>query len=272
MTTELPTCKTIRLNVEEESSVLEITLNRPHAHNAMTLAMVRELMSTFDAIAGKTQIRAVVLRGTGGNFCAGADIKDLTRAREDTNEFDGDPFFTLNRAFGRMITQVNAAPQVVITLLEGSVLGGGFGLACVSDIAIANCDAQFGLPETSLGLPPAQIAPFVVARIGLTQARRLILTGARFDGNEARAIGVVHFTTTSNEEMEDLLQQQLQQIMCCAPIANRVTKELILNVGLIEHETLLDNAAREFSVAMQCEEGSEGMQAFIEKRRASWAE
>jgi isohexenylglutaconyl-CoA hydratase len=269
MTIDLPDCNTIELH--QDSGVLRITLNRPDARNAMTLAMVEELMETFAAIDESTEIRAVVIRGAAGNFCAGGDIKDMSRIGKSAGESADDRIFNLNRTFGHMITQVNAAPQVVITLLEGAVLGGGFGLACVSDIAIADSGSQFGMPETSLGLPPAQIAPFVVARVGLTQARRLILTGARFDGDEARALGVVHFTTTSSEEMESVTEHQLQQIMRCAPAANRVTKDLILSVGRVEHEQLLDNAAREFAAAIQGEEGREGMRAFIEKRPARWA-
>jgi isohexenylglutaconyl-CoA hydratase len=269
MTINLPNCNTIELH--QDFGVLRITLNRPAARNAMTLAMVEELMQTFAAISESTEIRAVVLRGAAGNFCAGGDIKDMSRTPKSAGGTDGDHVYTLNRTFGHMITQINAAPQVVITLLEGAVLGGGFGLACVSDIAIADCGSQFGMPETSLGLPPAQIAPFVVARVGLMQARRLILTGARFDGNEARALGVVHFTTTSSEEMESVTEHQLQQIMRCAPAANRATKDLILSVGRVEHEQLLDNAAREFAAAIQSEEGREGMRAFIEKRPARWA-
>lgn len=266
----LPLCEHILLH--EDAGVLTITLNRPKARNAMNLALVQELMASFEAIADNREIRAVVLRGAEANFCAGGDIKDMAKAREAAATTDEDPFFKLNRTFGHMITQVNAAPQVVITLLEGAVLGGGFGLACISDIAIADANAQFGLPETGLGLPPAQIAPFVVSRIGLTQARRLVLTGARFNGEEARDLGVVHFTTASSEEMEVLLQQQLKQIKRCAPNANRVTKELILNVGLVEHETLLDKAAKDFSAAVQGEEGREGTLAFVEKRPASWAQ
>lgn len=269
----LPSCEHILL--DENAGVLTITLNRPKARNAMNLALVQELMATFEAIADNTEIRAVVLRGAEGNFCAGGDIKDMAEARkkearEAASSSESDPFFELNRAFGHMITQVNAAPQVVITLLEGAVLGGGFGLACISDIAIADAGAQFGLPETSLGLPPAQIAPFVVSRVGLTQARRLVLTGARFNGKEARELGVVHFTTDSNDEMETLLAKQLKQIKRCAPNANRATKELILSVGKVEHEALLDKAAVQFSAAVKGEEGREGTRAFVEKRPASW--
>jgi isohexenylglutaconyl-CoA hydratase len=252
--------------------VLTITLNRPQARNAMNLLMVRELMAVFDAISNKLEIRSVVLRGAEGNFCAGGDIKDMAQARDRSCSAELDPFFELNRAFGHLITQVNRAPQVVICLLEGAVLGGGLGLACISDIAIADHKAQFGLPETSLGIPPAQIAPFVVGRIGLTQARRLVLTGARFDGAQARELGVVHFCSGSEQAMNELLDQQLKQIKHCAPQANRTTKALILDVGIVEHDTLLDDAARQFSAAVQGDEGREGTRAFIEKRAASWAQ
>ncbi len=266
----LPICQEILLS--EVQGVLTITLNRPKVRNAMNLALVHEVMAVFEAIRDRSDIRVVVLRGSEGNFCAGGDIKDMAKAREAATAGQQDPFFELNRAFGRMITQVNRSPQVVVTLLEGAVLGGGFGLACISDIAIADRQAQFGLPETGLGLPPAQIAPFVVDRVGLTQARRLVLTGARFDGEDARALGVVHFTTDSPEAMQALLAQQLKQIQRCAPLANRVTKDLILNVAKSEREALLDLAAQRFSQAVRSDEGREGTLAFVEKRRASWVD
>ncbi len=265
---KLPDCREISLHLE--GGVLSITLDRPRARNAMNLQLVDEMTRTFDAIAQRPEVRIAVLRGADGNFCAGGDIKDMNNA--GVTPADGeDPLFKLNRAFGHMLTRVNHAPQVVISLLEGAVLGGGFGLACVSDIAIADVNAQFGMPETGLGLPPAQIAPFVVLRVGLMQARRLVLTGARFDGEQARELGIVHFTTHSKQEMQDLLAQQIKQIKGCAPHANRVTKQLILAVGEQDNETLLDKAAEYFSAAATGPEGHEGMRAFVEKRAPQWA-
>ncbi len=266
----LPECKELLLF--ESKGVLTITLNRPEVRNAMNLVMVDELMHTFNAIADKSHIRIVVIKGADSNFCSGGDIRDMVNARTKNTDKGQDAFYDLNRAFGRMISLIEKAPQVVITLLEGAVLGGGFGLACISDIAIADSNCQFGLPETGLGLPPAQIAPFVVKRIGLTQARRLVLTGARFNGKEAKKLGVVHFSTKSEAKMQQLLQQQIRQIKRCAPDANRITKELILDVGVIEHERLLDKAARTFATAVKSEEGQEGTSAFIEKRPANWVD
>lgn len=264
-----PTTETLLL--QHQDGVLQITLNRPQVRNAMSLQMVQELASIFDRIAGNTAVRAVILRGADGHFCAGGDIKDMISARSRLAESADDPFYALNRAFGRLLMQVESAPQVVIVLLEGAVLGGGFGLACVSDVALARETCQFGLPETSLGVIPAQIAPFVVKRIGLTQARRLALLGARFDGQEAWRLGLVHQLLEAQADAEAALSAIIQQVMRCAPEANAKTKALLLRVGEEPMNPLLDDAARDFSQAVQGAEGTEGTLAFMQKRKPRWA-
>ncbi len=163
------------------------------------------------------------------------------------------------------------APQVVVTVLQGAVQGGGFGLACVSDIAIADHKAQFGLPETSLGLLPAQIAPFVVQRIGLTQARRLALTAARFDGIQARRMGLVHFVEQDPQALAERLDEVLAHVLCCAPGANAATKQLLLASALQPSDELLDQAAEWFSEAVTGAEGTEGTIAFVQKRKPGWS-
>lgn len=266
--------ETETLLLEQRDHALHITLNRPKARNAMSLKMVKELMAVFESVANKEGVRAIVLRGSEGHFCAGGDIKDMAGARMAAGSKDNsnDPFYELNREFGRMITYANQIPQVLIVVTEGAVLGGGFGLACISDVALSSSDAKFGLPETGLGIPPAQIAPFVVTRIGLTQARRLALLGARFDGNEAKALGIVHEAHETTEALEAALETVLGQVKRCAPGANRITKELILGVGKQPLEELLDGAAQSFSDAVQGKEGQEGTMAFVQKRLPSWAE
>lgn len=269
----LPTCETLLL--EQKEHALHITLNRPKARNAMSLLMVQELMSVLKAIENDESIRAVVMRGAEGHFCAGGDIKDMANARAamgSRTEGTEDPFYALNREFGRMITFANQIPQVLIVAAEGAVLGGGFGLVCISDLAICLDSTQFGLPETSLGIPPAQIAPFVVTRVGLTQARRLALFGARFKGLEAKDLGIVHECVTSNEELDAAIETALSQVKNCAPQANRITKDLILSVGKVDLNELLDGAAESFAKAVQGSEGQEGTMAFIQKRKARWAE
>lgn len=265
----LPETRTLLL--KEQGPFLHVTLNRPKARNAMSLEMVHEFMAVFDAIREQEEVRALVLRGAGGHFCAGGDIKDMANARASAAKSADDPFYALNREFGRMLMAAEALPQVIVAVIEGAVLGGGFGLACISDVAITHADARFGLPETGLGLPPAQIAPFVVKRIGLTQARRLALLGSRFDGARALELGIVHEIAADEETLNAKLDEILQSIHRCAPGANRVTKQLMLDVQSTPLETLLDRAARDFSDAVQGPEGQEGTMAFMQKRLPAWA-
>lgn len=262
------------IKVKQQGIALEVTLNRPKSRNAMSLQMVEELQQVFTKLEQNQNTRALILRGAQHHFCAGGDIKDIANARvQSTNSNDPNvnPFYRLNRAFGHMITQANHLPHVVICVLEGAVLGGGFGLACISDVAIADKNAQFGLPETGLGVIPAQIAPFVVQRIGLTQARRLALLGERFNGEEAVALGIAHYLCDGDQQIAEKLNYVIQQVSRCAPDANRKTKALLHRSDAKNMETLLDQAAQDFSNAVQSEEGAEGTQAFIQKRKPSWA-
>lgn len=260
----LPDCQTLLL--ELHGGVLHITLNRPDSRNAMSLQMVAELRAVLAAVRDDRAVRALVLSGAGGHFCAGGDIKDMASARAQ----GADAYRELNRAFGALLEQAQHAPQVLITVLQGAVLGGGFGLACVSDVAISDHKAQFGLPETSLGLIPAQIAPFVVQRIGLTETRRLALTAARFDGAEAQRLGLVHFVEQDAQALAERLDEVLQQVLGCAPEANAVTKKLLLASAGQPSNELLDDAAQWFSAAVTGEEGIEGIMAFMQKRNPRW--
>src|SRR5690554_6983441 len=212
----LPHCETLLL--EKQGPALHVTINRPESRNAMSLQMVAELSTIFTEVESDTSIRAVVIRGSGGHFCAGGDIKDMAGARnQKAGEGEADPFYVLNRAFGAMIQQVNESSKVVIAITEGAGMGGGFGLACVSVVAIAGPTAKFGMPETTLGILPAQIAPFVVERIGLTQARRLALLGLRIGAEEACALGIVHQVASSDVELEDMLAHAVERVRNCAP-------------------------------------------------------
>ena len=261
------------IQLEQHGSILTLWLNRPESRNAMSLNMVNAIQQVFAHIADDVSIRAVILRGQGGHFCAGGDIKDMAALRvEAANVGSLQPYVDFNRRFGAMIEQVDQAPQTVVAILEGAVLGGGFGLACVSDIAISRDNAQFGLPETGLGVLPAQIAPFVVKRIGLTQARRLALLGSRFNGETAQKLGVIHEVVRDHIELEQLLADTIQQIKRAAPLASRTTKALLhrtLNESL---DSLLDDAAQQFAQAVGGAEGQEGTMAFIQKRLPNWTE
>ncbi|MCH7329576.1 enoyl-CoA hydratase/isomerase family protein [Acinetobacter modestus] len=261
------------IQLEQQGSILTLWLNRPESRNAMSLNMVNAIQQVFSHIADDVSIRAVILRGKGGHFCAGGDIKDMAALRvEAANVGSLQPYVDFNRRFGAMIEQVDQAPQTVVAILEGAVLGGGFGLACVSDIAISRDNAQFGLPETGLGVLPAQIAPFVVKRIGLTQARRLALLGSRFNGETAQKLGVIHEVVRDDIELEQLLADTIQQIKRAAPLASRNTKALLHRTLNEPLDSLLDAAAQQFAQAVGGLEGQEGTMAFIQKRLPNWTE
>ncbi|MGY2290053.1 enoyl-CoA hydratase/isomerase family protein [Pseudomonas sp. SDO528_S397] len=247
---------------EAHNGVLHLTLNRPQHRNAMNRQMVDELRTALAQI--DSQVRAVVISGAGGHFCAGGDVSDLRQA--DSAE----ALRELNRTFGHLLQEVQALAQVVIVVVQGAVLGGGLGLVCVSDMAMADHQAQFGLPETSLGLLPAQIAPFVVQRIGLTQARRLALTAARFDGVEAQRLGLVHWVERDPQALAERLDEVLSQVLRCAPTANARTKALLLASVEQPLDALLDRAAEAFAEAVTGAEGVEGTQAFVQKRTPLW--
>lgn len=264
-----PQCKELLLDLD--NGILKITLNRPHKRNAMNSELVVEIMSVVESVEDDLSVRAIVFRGAEGNFCSGGDISGMNMEQMD-DASAAQATWEFNRVFGRMVTQVNRAPQIIVAALEGAVMGGGLGLACISDIAIADKNAMFSMPETGLGIIPAQIAPFVVARIGLTQARRLALLGERIDGEEAVRLGIAHSLTQSKEELEQELQRVLSRIRSRAPNATAATKRLLFDVGVVEHEALLDAAADAFTVALRSEEGREGTAAFLQKRNPSWTE
>ena len=147
-------------------------------------------------------------------------------------------------------------------------MGGGFGLVCVADVVIADDTAKFRLPETSLGIIPAQIAPFLVYRLGLAKSRRLALTGAKLTASQAHQEGLVDILCADTKEAK---RELLTTMLRCAPRATVLTKKLLLQVGKVSHEELLDVAARDFAECARSKEGTEGLMAFIQKRSPSWA-
>lgn len=257
------------VKTEFENGCMHLTLNRPQARNAMSRLMVEELGQVIAATADDDAVRVLVLRGAGGHFCAGADIGDMAAARAEAGA-DAGTLAKINRGFGRVIAALDASPKTVIAVLEGAVLGGGLGLACVSDIAIVRADARLGLPETTLGLPPAQIIPFVVARIGLPQARRLALTGARLDGRQAFDLGVAQLLCEDDQALEGRLAETIEAALGCAPRAAAQTKALLLATRTLTIEKLLDRGAQAFAEAALGDEAMEGTRAFMQKRKPEW--
>lgn len=263
----LPATETLQLQLER--GVLHVQLNRPAARNAMNATMVAELRAVA-GWAAEHGARALVLRGAGGHFCAGGDLKDVATARGDANE--ADPIAAFSRRFGEMLQALAQCPAVVIAVCEGAVAGGGFGIACVADITLAHADAKFALPETRRGLPPAQIAPFVAARIGLMATRRLCLTGATIDGREATRLGIASLCCDDTATLDAALAGTLADVRACAPQANALTKRLLLGLDHSDLGPHLDEAARAFSACARGSEAPEGIAAFMQKRAPRWAQ
>ena len=261
--------ETSAILLERDESVLKIWFNRPEARNALTGEVVEELMATLDKVRDDRSIRTIILRGKGGVFCAGGDIKGLKSGMQGGG--DAKEIAKGNRTFGDLMIKLNEQPQVVVMLVEGGAIGGGLGLACVGDVTIVTKDTRFQLSETSLGIPPAQIAPFVTERVGLTTARRLMLTGARFKGEEAVRLGIGHMVADDAADMERMCEDILGQIANCAPGANAVTKSIVFETTRRPRSEALDFAADGFAACMLSDEGKEGVTAFIEKRKPSWA-
>lgn len=258
------------LLLRQEGGVLHLTLNRPELRNALSMAMVAELRAALAAAEADASVRVIVLRGAGGHFCAGGDLKDMAGARMRLAEEGPRVLAEMNAAFGHLCGAFAASKLAIVALLEGVVMGGGFGLACVADVALAGETVSFRLPETSLGVVPAQIAPFLVERLGYSQARRLAVTGGKLDGRQALALGLVH-ELHGTAELDTALQRVLGEILQCAPGALAATKHLMARARLHAPAGLVDEAAEAFTSAALGPEGMEGLSAFLEKRKPAWA-
>lgn len=258
------------LHVERIGRITYVTLNRPGVRNAMSLKMVDELLSALETAEGDGS-RAIVLRGAGGHFCSGGDVKDMGAAQAQPDNGD-DPIAGVNARFGHLCAAYSGTGLPVVVVLEGAVMGGGFGLACVADVAIARETALFRLPETGLGLVPAQIAPFLVERLGYSQAKRLAVTGGKIDAPSALRLGLVHNVCDGEASCETALSQILTDIRKGAPNAIAATKQLIARARLEPPTALIEDAAKVFALAARSDEGTEGLTAFLEKRPASWAQ
>ena len=249
------------LNIDKQGHVAYVRLNRPHARNAMNFRMVEELCTLFTEWKSNRDIRAVVLSGAGGIFCAGGDIKEMRETSVPSREHGGN--------LDNMLQAVNHASQIVIAKIEGVALGGAMGLVCVCDIALASTTAQFGLPEVRLGIAPSFISPYVLQRIGLTRARELMLTGRRFNGEKALEYGLVHHVHPP-DKLNQGLDDILNGIQHCAPNSIASIKEMIFTVNDQPTAATLDYRANLLNQLRTSEEGQEGMLSFIEKRPARW--
>jgi len=260
--------QTETLSVDGEDGWLTICLNRPAQRNAMSRQMTAELTKILMLARSDASLRGIILRGTDGTFCAGGDLAefraDFQSATPDRAEIEA-----ASRAAGHLFHSLNTMPQLTVALVEGAAMAGGLGLMCACDISVATRDAKFALTETTLGIPPAQIAPYVRSRTGLSVARALMLTAPRFDAIEAQRLGLVSTVVEDAAALDTEAQKIQLQLRRCAPGAVAATKSVLLDDDNAEAQ--IDRAARAFAKCILSEEGREGIAAFFEKRPPSWA-
>ena len=248
--------------------VATVTLNRPARKNAFNDELIGALHEAFETLHGAEGVRVVFLRGAGGMFCAGADL-DWMKAAVDWTEADNrDDAMQL----ARMLKSLWDMPALTVALVEGGAFGGGAGLAAACDLALATADAKFSFSEVRLGLVAATISPYVVAAVGPRAARGLFATGRLFDAATAEKVGLVNEVVADAAGLDAARDRIAAEMMACAPNAVADSKRLVEDVAFkaIDHG-LMEETARRIARARVSEEGQEGVRAFLEKRKASWA-
>jgi enoyl-CoA hydratase/carnithine racemase len=242
------------VQVEREGSVLRVTLARPERRNAFDAELIRELGQAFVDV-GKA--RAVVLAGEGASFCAGADV-DWMRASVglsfDENVADAN-------AMRQMFEAIDNCPAPVVARVQGHALGGGAGLVAAAVIAISRRDTAFAFSEVKLGIIPAVISPFALAKIGAGHARRYFVTGERFDAETALRIGLVSEVA---DDLDGAVDRVVGELLSAGPLAARWAKRLV------RERPAGPETARWIAERRASDEGQEGLRAFLEKRRAAW--
>ncbi|MFZ0574572.1 MAG: enoyl-CoA hydratase-related protein [Candidatus Cybelea sp.] len=261
--TPAPMAESIRLVVSE--GIARVTLARPEARNAFNAETIEQLHDVFARITAADDVRAVVLAGEGKVFCGGADIGWMRESLElsfDANVADAE-------RMSDMFRTIDNCPKPVIGQIHGAALGGGAGLAAVCDVTIAADDAIFGFTEVKLGIIPAVISPFVLAKIGASHARALFLTGERFDARRAKHIGLVHEVVPA-VELGAAVEHCLEELFTAGPAAVRAAKLLIRRVIDNDYDESRAITARAIAQQRIGTEGQEGLRAFLERRQASF--
>jgi methylglutaconyl-CoA hydratase len=257
------------LTSARDGVVERLTLNRPDVRNAFNEHVIAELTAwaaEARAAAARHDIRAIVIAGAGKVFCAGADVTWMSKTvhyTEGENLRDA-------MAMSRMFAAINELPVAVVGRVQGAALGGGAGLAAVCDIVVAEDTALFGFTETKLGILPAVISPFALAKIGQAAARDLFLTGARFSAARAREIGLVH-DVVSARDLDATVNRHVTELLTAGPEAVAAAKALIPNVWGRPIADAMPITAAAIAARRVSPEGQEGLKAFLEKRKPRWS-
>ena len=253
------------LSVTRDGGRVRVRLARPDVRNAFNAELIAALRETFAALAEDTSARCVILEGEGKTFCGGADINWMRASLElgeEENVRDAE-------AMSDMLRAIDRCPRPVIVRVHGAALAGGAGLCAVADAVVAEETAIFGFTETKLGIIPATISPFVIAKIGVSHARRLFLTGERFDAQRAWSIGLVH-EVVHEDALDGVVEAIADEFDSAGPHAVAAAKELIREVRAVSYDASRTLTARALAKARVSDEGQEGLRAFLERRRPAW--
>ena len=257
---------TTYIELEHSDDWLTVWFNQPERRNPLTDDVVKALLQVCEALKDNTSIRGLTIRGRGGFFCAGGDLRGFQAMA------DGEPAGAIATSIqiGQLLAQLNTLPQVTIALLEGAAMAGGLGLACCCDVTIGTADTRFAFTETSIGISPAQIARFVLQKCGYATGRRLMLTAARFKGDAAKAFGILDQVVADASALDDAELVIRRDVLACAPGAVAATKTLITELVAIPDAEKVAFAADNFTRCLQSDEGAEGVASFLEKRKPWW--
>src|SRR5712691_1638830 len=253
------------LQTRREGPVEHVALNRPEVRNAFNGEVIAELSDWARSARRDLSPRVVVLSGAGTMFCAGADVAWMSKTIEYTKEQN------LNEAtnMSRMFAALDTVPIPLVGRIHGAALGGGAGLAAVCDVVVADEDAVFGFSEVKLGILPAVISPYALAKIGRSAARELFLTGMRFSALRAREIGLVH-AVVPLDQVDTMVGMYVNEFLNAAPDAISTAKALIPRVWARGAFDAAGLTAEAIAARRVSKEGQEGLRAFLEKRKASW--
>lgn len=254
------------LSETDARGVATLTLNRVEKHNALSGEMIAEITKAAQELGDNPDVRVVVLTGAGKTFCAGGDLnwmKGQISASDGVRKAEA-------TKLAKMLNTLNTLPKPVIGALQGNAFGGGVGMACVCDVAIGVTGAGFGLTETRLGLLPATIGPYVIARLGEAMARRVFMSSRIFDADEAQALGVIARAVDTNE-LKAAVEAEVTPYLSCAPGAVAQAKALARSLGPVIDEAAISRSIEALVTRWQSPEASEGIAAFFEKRPAEWS-
>ncbi|MGJ8622273.1 MAG: crotonase/enoyl-CoA hydratase family protein [Yoonia sp.] len=246
--------------------VATVTLDRPEKHNALSQAMIDGLQQTAAEIAARPDIRVVVLTGEGASFCAGGDLAWMQE------QMSGDDAMKRAAALSLadMLGALNSLPQPLIGRVQGNTFGGGVGVACVCDVVIAADHAKFGLTETKLGLVPATIGPYVLARMGEAHARRVMMSSRIFGADEAVTLGIVSRAVPA-QDLDTAVAAEVAPYLQCAPGAVAATKAYVRSLGPVIDESTIERSVQALITQWQGNEAKEGISAFFTNRKPLWA-